>query len=248
MYLLVTRYEEGEIIMEYKILRLTLTMQFGDIENTVYPTLLWDKNNIVLIDCGFIGSLHILELELHRHGVSVNQLTGLVLTHHDHDHMGAAAAIKRINPRVKIYASAVEAPFISAQEKPLRLCQAEEMQKTLSPEQQDFGKAFCDMLRRVEPVQVDDFLRDGEHMDWCEGCRILETPGHTPGHISLLLEKDWIIITGDAIALEDGKPVIANPQFTLDIEQATKSMEKLLSLKAKAYYCYHGGLLVSALQ
>jgi glyoxylase-like metal-dependent hydrolase (beta-lactamase superfamily II) len=61
------------------------------------------------------------------------------------------------------------------------------------------------------------------------------------------MEKDSIVITGDAIALEDGKPVIANPQFTLDIEQATKSMEKLLSLKAKAYYCYHGGTLTLTL-
>ncbi len=152
-------------------------------------------------------------------------------------------ALKRTNPNIKIYASAVEAPYISAQEKPLRLLQAEEMQKILPPEQQDFGRAFCDMLRRVESVQVDVFLRDGDYMDWCEGCRILATPGHTPGHISLLMEKDKIVITGDAIAVEDGKAVIANPQFTLDIDQATKSMERLLALNAKAYYCYHGGLL-----
>ncbi len=234
--------------MDYKILRLAITMQFGNNKDTVYPTLLMDKNNVVLIDCGFIGSLHILELELHRHGVSIQQLTGLVLTHHDHDHMGAAAALKRKNPNLIIYASAVEASFISAQEKPLRLRQAEEMQKILPPEQQDFGKAFCDMLRRVEPVLVDVFLCDQERMEWCGGCRILETPGHTPGHISLLMEKESIVITGDAIALEDGKPVIANPQFTLDLELATKSMDKLLSINAKAYYCYHGGIIRSRSQ
>lgn len=229
--------------MEYKIIRLTITMPFGNTENTVFPTLLWDKKNVILVDCGFIGSLPILEKELQQHGLSAGEITGLVLTHHDHDHMGAVAALKRINPHMKIYASSIEAPFISAQEKPLRLCQAEEMQKTLPPEQEDFGRAFCDMLRRVEPVETDVFLHDGERMDWCEGCRIIATPGHTPGHISLFMEKDSIIITGDAIALEDGKPVIANPQFTLDMEQAVKSMENLLSLQAKAYYCYHGGIL-----
>lgn len=234
--------------MEYKIISFPLTMSFGNTENTVYPTLLWDKQNIILVDCGFIGSLPYLEKELKRHGLSVEQLTGLVLTHHDHDHMGAAAAIKRINPCLKIYASDEEAPFITAQEKPLRLQQAEELQKTLPPEQQDFGKAFCEMLRRVEPVQVDVFLHDEERIDWCGGCRIIATPGHTPGHISLLMENDSIIITGDAIALEDGKPVIANPQFTLDIVQAEKSMERLLSLEAKAYYCYHGGIYVPAAQ
>ena len=141
--------------MEYKILCFPITMSFGNTENTVYPTLLWDKQNIILIDCGFIGALPILEKELQGHGLSTEQLTGLVLTHHDHDHMGAAAALKRANPNIKVYASAAEAPFISAQKKPLRLRQAEEIQKTLPTEQQDFGMAICDMLRLVEPVGVD---------------------------------------------------------------------------------------------
>ncbi|NLB82415.1 MAG: MBL fold metallo-hydrolase [Clostridiaceae bacterium] len=228
--------------MEYKILCFPITMPFGNTENTVYPTLLWDKQNIILIDCGFIGALPILEKELQGHGLSTEQLTGLVLTHHDHDHMGAAAALKRANPNIKVYASAAEAPFISAQKKPLRLRQAEEIQKTLPPEQQDFGKAFCDMLRLVEPVGVDELFQDRDHKDWCGGCRIISTPGHTPGHISLLMDKDSIVITGDAIALEDGLPVIANPQYALNLEQAATSMEKLLALKAKAYLCYHGGI------
>lgn len=228
--------------MEHKILRLTITMRFGDTENTVFPTLLWDENTAILVDCGFMGSLPILENELRRYGLSPQKITGLVLTHHDHDHMGAAAALKRANPNLKIYSSPEEAPFISAQEKPLRLAQAEEMQKMLPPEQQSFGTAFCEMLRRVEPVQVDNLLYDGERLDWSGGCRIIATPGHTPGHISLYLEQASIVITGDAIALEDGRPVIANPQFTLDMDQAEESMEALLALKAGAYYCYHGGM------
>lgn len=230
------------MIVKCKIIRLTISMKFGDIENIVYPTLLWDQENIILVDCGFIGSLPILEKELQQHGLSVNELTGLVLTHHDHDHMGAAAAIKKLNPHIKIYSSPLEAPFISAEEKPLRLTQAEKLQDTLPAEQQEFGKAFCNMLRQVEPVEVDYLLQNGAHLDWCGGCHVIATPGHTPGHISLLLENESIVITGDAFALDGKLPVIANPQFTLDIEQAIKSMESLLSIKASVYYCYHGGI------
>ncbi len=144
--------------MAYRIIRLVISEKFGDTVNTVYPTLLWDEKNIVLVDCGFIGSLSTLEKELAQYGLTVKQLTVLVLTHHDHDHMGTAAALKRANPELKIYSSQAEAAYISAQEKPLRLKQAEELQKTLPLEQQDFGRAFCDMLRRVEPVIVDEFL------------------------------------------------------------------------------------------
>ena len=227
--------------MKNKIIQLSISMQFGVMEDTIHPTLLWDDKNIILADCGFIGALPLLERELQRYGLSVNQLTGLVLTHHDHDHMGAAAAIKEMNPKIKIFCSTAEAPFISAQEKPLRLRQAEDMQKVLPPDQQAFGKAFCDLLRRVEPVQPDVLLVDGERSDWCGGCRIIATPGHTPGHISLYLENASIIITGDAIALEAGQPVIANPQFTLDGKQAAESFEALLAIKADVYFCYHGG-------
>ncbi|MPM41041.1 hypothetical protein SDC9_87690 [bioreactor metagenome] len=60
------------------------------------------------------------------------------------------------------------------------------------------------------------------------------------------MERDSILITGDAFALEHDVPVIANPQFTLDTEQAAASMEKLLRLKARAYYCYHGGVYAPA--
>ncbi len=237
------RKKDIEVIcqMNYKILPLIITMQFGDAQNTVHPTLLWDEQNIILIDCGFIGSLPFLEKELQRAGLLVQQLTGLVLTHHDHDHMGAAAALKRANPDIQIYSSAGEAPYISAQEKPLRLHQAEELQKSLPPEQQTFGQTFCEMLRRVEPVSVDRLLYDREILDWCGGCRVIATPGHTPGHISLFMEEASVVITGDAIALEEDQPVVANPQFTLDMEQAARSMDKLLTLKAKTYYCYHGG-------
>lgn len=228
--------------MKCKIIRLTISMKFGDIDNIVYPTLLWDQENIILVDCGFMGSLPILERELQQHGLSVDQLTGLVLTHHDHDHMGAAVAIKKLNPHIIIYSSPLEEPFISAKEKPLRLTQAEKLQETLPAEQQEFGKAFCNMLRQVEPVEVDYLLQNGADLDWCGGCHVIATPGHTPGHISLLLENESIVITGDAFALDGKLPVIANPQFTLDIEQAIKSMESLLSIKASAYYCYHGGI------
>lgn len=62
--------------MEYKILSFLITMSFGNTENTVYPTLLWDKQNIILVDCGFIGSLPYLEKELRRHGLSAEQITG----------------------------------------------------------------------------------------------------------------------------------------------------------------------------
>jgi glyoxylase-like metal-dependent hydrolase (beta-lactamase superfamily II) len=142
-----------------------------------------------------------LEIELGKHGISIEQLTALVLTHHDHDHMGAAAALKRANPKIQIYSSLEESVYISAREKPLRLVQAEELQAQLPPQQQAFGRMFCDMLRRVEPVTVDAHLTDSQETGWCGGCQVLLSAGHTPGHISLYCKGLDAVIVGDAFAL-----------------------------------------------
>ena len=224
------------------IIELTLQMPDGRKEVPIHPIVLQDDEYLTLVDCGFIGSLRLLEIELGKHGISIEQLTALVLTHHDHDHMGAAAALKRANPRIQIYSSLEESVYISAREKPLRLVQAEELQAQLPPQQQAFGRMFCDMLRRVEPVTVDAHLTDSQETGWCGGCQVLLSAGHTPGHISLYCKGLDAVIVGDAFALEQNTPVLANPQFTLDVEMAKRSMEKLLSLKAWTYYCYHGGI------
>ena len=72
---------------------------------------------------------------------------------------------------------------------------------------------------------------------------MIGTKGHTPGHLSLYLEKLGTLIAGDAMALEAGKPTIANPQFTFDRAKAAASFEYLLSLGAQKLICYHGGVL-----
>lgn len=230
--------------MNHSITMLTITMAFGQASETIHPVLLQDEQHNVLVDCSFVGSLPLIEAELAQRNVLAADITHIVLTHQDHDHMGAAAAFKAKYPAVQICASALEEPYISGREKPLRLVQAEQMQKVLPPEQQDFGKAFCALLKRVQPVAVDVLLHDGDELDWCGGCRVIATPGHTPGHITLYLQEQKIVIAGDAIALKDGKPAIANPQFTLDAAAAADSMEKLLHMGAEAVLCYHGGKLV----
>lgn len=134
---------------------LTVSMTFGNILETIHPVLIQYGANTILVDCGFVGSLSIIEAELKRHRVHPSDVSGIVLTHQDHDHMGGVAAFKEKYPTVKIYASELEAPYISGKCKSLRLVQAEEMQRILPPDQLEFGKAFCALLKTVKPVDVD---------------------------------------------------------------------------------------------
>ncbi len=224
-----------------KIITLNIKFIFQNTEDYIYPVVLRDDKEMILVDCGYIGFLPMIENAFSDEGLEMKDLTKIIITHHDHDHMGSLRAIKEKYPHVNIISSREEKPFISGEMKAIRLEQAEKLQETLPDEHKAFGQAFCEMLRRVEPCSVDMTVNGGEMFDWCGGCEIIDTSGHTPGHISLYLKEHNTIITGDAAVLEEGRLVVANPQYAFDLKEAEESLIKLMEYKADTYICYHGG-------
>lgn len=220
---------------------LDINFEYGNETQTINPVLLIDKNDVVLVDCGYPNFLTLLEDEMKSKGIDPNSLTKVLITHHDDDHMGALSELKEKYPNIKVVASEIDSEYISGKRKSLRLLQAEEVLKNLSEDQKQFGIEFCETLRRIKPVNVDIMVKDGDYFDWAGGCQVISTPGHMPGHISLHLKETNSIVSGDAAVIENDKLVIANPQFALDLELAKKSLERLISMNADSYYCYHGG-------
>ena len=137
-----------------------------------------------------------------------------------------------------VIASEIDSEYISGQKTSLRWEPAEEVRTDLPEEQNQLGIELCETLRKVKPVNVDITVKDGDYFEWAGGCQVISTPGHMPGHISLYLKEVNSIITGDAAVIENNKLAIANPQFTLDLELAKKSLEKLMSMNAYNYYCW----------
>lgn len=225
-----------------EIITLTIKHSFNGAEDAIHPVILLDDHEMVLVDCGYTGFLPEIESAFQAQGLSCDNLTTILITHHDYDHMGAMAAFKQKYPAVQVIAGSMEAPFITGRRKSLRLEQAESIQAALPDEQKAFGLAFCDMLRQVTPSPVDICVNDGDCFDWCGGCIIVGTLGHTPGHISLYLEKHKTVITGDAAVLQNNQLEIANPQFTMNLRDAEESLHKLIHLDADTYICYHGGI------
>ena len=221
---------------------LTLEPAGGGPAQAIHPVLVEDGPNLVLVDAGYPGDLERIEQALSAMGRSGDQLTRLVLTHQDYDHMGAAAAFKRKYPRLEVLAGETEAPYLTGERPNVRLVQALELQGSLPASEREAGAAFIERLSALEPVAVDRTLRDGEALSPDSGIEVMYTPGHTPGHISLYLRARRTILTGDAAVLENGELAVANPRFTLDPEQARRSLAKLLACDADTFICYHGGV------
>lgn len=225
-----------------KISILEVSFSFGDKKDTIYPVILEDENELILIDCGYPNFLKEIESIAINNGINIKSLTKIIVTHHDFDHMGSLAEFKRVYPNILIMASEEDAPYIKGSKKSLRLQQAESIYDSLPENEKEQAYQFHKTLESIESCDVDVTLKDKDYFDFCGGIEVIATPGHMPGHISVYHKESKSLITGDALVVENGELVIALPQYTLDIEEAKRSIKKLLNYDINRIICYHGGI------
>lgn len=72
------------------------------------------------------------------------------------------------------------------------------------------------------------------------GLQIVATPGHTPGHISVLDPVGSLLVAGDAFNNGNGILSGPNPQFTPDMPTAIESVRKLAALNFETALVGHG--------
>jgi glyoxylase-like metal-dependent hydrolase (beta-lactamase superfamily II) len=76
------------------------------------------------------------------------------------------------------------------------------------------------------------------------GLRIITTPGHTAGSISVLDQVGELVVVGDALRTDGGKPALPGAQFTVDMALAKESIVKLGGLSFETLLVGHGEPLV----
>lgn len=224
------------------VLDIDFISKVGD-KNFIHPVIIQSEKENILIDCGTPGSLSLLEKEAKKNDFDFSQLTKIIITHHDHDHMGALYEIKEKYPNIQIASSLVEKPYIEGKKKSLRLEQAERIYSTLSEEEKVNVEYFHNMLKAIKNVPVDITIDKDVEAEWSKELEIIATPGHMPGHISIYSKKFKTLVTGDAMVAENGKLLLANPQFTLDMDEAINSIKKFLEYDIQQIVCYHGGII-----
>ena len=202
-------------------------------QGTLYPILVWDDNDVVLVDTGMPGQLDLLKQQITNAGFAVEQITKIIFTHQDIDHIGCGKEIIELSSNVETLAHSVETSYIDGKQPPIKLASMDKSH----PFYPQFKAGFDN--RRIS---ISKELHDGDILPYCGGIEVIHTPGHTPGHISLLLKDSNILIAGDAANIQDGQVIGANPQHTQDMLQAEKSFRKMMDMKPATIICYHGGI------
>jgi glyoxylase-like metal-dependent hydrolase (beta-lactamase superfamily II) len=112
------------------------------------------------------------------------------------DHAQAANEVKR-KSGAKIYSHWIEARYLGQNPPYLGPPSAQETVKKL----EKLGVSMGALIKEygsldVDPISVDEQLSDG---DMIRSLKVIHTPGHTPGHISLYYEKDKFLLGADSI-------------------------------------------------
>ena len=221
---------------------LVISVSRGGMTSEINLTLAWDENHLVLFDTGYPDTVALIADAIKKAGFNVADLTEIILTHQDIDHIGGCKELKEMAPTAKILASSVATPYIDGHKMPTKLYDLNHAQRTLTPQQQSFLEMLeAGFLNRQ--VMIDQELQNNELIDICGGIRCIATPGHTPGHMSFFLEATQVMVCGDAANVKDGKLVGPNPNMTKDIVEGEKSLAKLMTYPMKIAVCYHTGVL-----
>jgi len=202
-------------------------------DNYLNLTLIVDKENgTALVDAGLPDQTEVISAALTEAGIGVRDLRLIIFTHQDLDHVGSGAALVR-QSSARVLAHSADAPYIEGRLRPLKP----------TPEMLEQRPHMRKFLERLEPVGVDEQVENGSHLDLAGGTRVVFTPGHTPGHISLYLEASKVLVAGDALTAERGYLKGPNPSVTLDMRTAPQSVERLADLDVGTIVCYHGGVV-----
>ena len=188
----------------------------------VSDLLIRDSDGWALVDAG--GSGLRIQQALAALGAAPNELKRIYLTHHHGEHVSGLPAILWWASDVELMTSEHEAQVLSGERDP----------DPLSDPLSSFIAA------RGLPTVPAERIRTVSEGDNFAGFRVINTPGHTRGHTSLLSKQHGLLFTADAYGRMPEIQVGVRKSICTDPIEARSSAEKLLKEKFTTVVFGHG--------
>lgn len=154
--------------------------------------LLETEDGLLIIDTGYPNSADKLFAAVRETGHDPAHICHLLLTHCHIDHAGSAAEIRR-RTGARIYAHATDAALIAQG--------IGERHGTAVAPGLISALVYRFFIKNestgYEPVPIDQPLQHGELLSLAGGIEVIHTPGHSAGHIALLLRQEGVLVAAD---------------------------------------------------
>ena len=153
-------------------------------------------NGVVLIDAGMSSDGLEMLKAVEAIGFGAQNIKGILLTHWHNDHAAGASAISKIANAPVYYHQADASNFNGLAARPGIFSKMGD----LIPEV-GFLVLFKGLIRNTlpNPVLAQRFIHDGDIL--LEDFEVMETPGHTPGHVCFYYRPEKTLFAGDALAV-----------------------------------------------
>jgi glyoxylase-like metal-dependent hydrolase (beta-lactamase superfamily II) len=186
----------------------------------------------ILVDTGTPRCEDRIEQTLRAAGVNLRELALILITHGHTDHFGSAAALRaRSGAPVAIHAA--DAAALRSGRNPAL------------PGRGLFAAvgALVTRFQPAPPSLEPDILLTGETdlAAWGVAGRVIPTPGHTPGSVSIWLESGDLLIGDLAMGGFRGPGRLGQPFIVADAAQLRTSQQAMAALAPARVWTSHGG-------
>ena len=188
-------------------------------------------DGLVVLDTGFPGSLKKIAHGIAGLGKRRSDVRHILLTHAHPDHIGSAAALKRLTGAT-VWSHRVDAPIIRSGKGFRPMSASPGLRNRI------VAGLLLGRVKAVEPTEVDRFLEDGEALPFLPDMVAMHVPGHCAGQIAFHWRRSGgVLFTADTCIYRGGfKLTMANE----DIAIARDSLSRLAKLDFEMACVMHG--------
>jgi glyoxylase-like metal-dependent hydrolase (beta-lactamase superfamily II) len=195
-----------------------------------------------------------LTTQLQQIGVMPEEIEQVVITHHHPDHVGLLDYFDL--GKVNVVGYKYNKPWLRQDKQFLQY--HHQFYKKLY-ESMGASEFYKLEMKKIEKyisysckIQMNRFLNEGDDIGGLPGWKVIETPGHAQGHISLFNEETGSFIAGDHLIKHISSNAIIEPPGFGDFERPKslliyrESLKKCLGFPIQQVFPGHGDVFVGA--
>ncbi len=170
-----------------------------------------------------------LEQQFKEFGIDTGSIEYLVIPHPHFDHFGAVPYLKRRFPRMKVLGSEAAERILSKEKVIVYSETVNKMMIDFYKLQEEYEK----MNLKIDAVKIDQVVNNTTVIDLGNGleARFIETPGHSPGDVTVYVAGLKAIFPSDTVPCPlGGIDKLARPSPQFDFTLFKESINRLLPL------------------